>query len=96
MRILKISHVWMVLLALLLAMPAMANDMVDINTASAKQLQSVEGIGKKVSAAIIAYRDANGAFKSIDDLKAVKGIGKKRLAKIRPHVTVGSANPCSP
>jgi competence protein ComEA len=61
---------------------AYAGEKVNINTASAAQLQKVKGIGEKTAAAIVADRKEHGAFKSVSDLTSVKGIGKKKLAKI--------------
>ena len=63
-------------------------DMVNINTADAAALTKIKGIGSKKAEAIIAYRTANGNFKTIDDLKKVKGIGAKILEKIKPHITI--------
>ncbi|MDQ6969334.1 MAG: ComEA family DNA-binding protein [Mariprofundus sp.] len=65
-----------------------AAEEVNINTATAEQLQSVKGIGEKTAAAIIIYREAHGAFKSVDDLTRVKGIGDKKLDKIDDDLTV--------
>ena len=55
---------------------------VDINTANAKQLATLKGIGIKKAAAITAYRDKNGAFKSINDLASVRGISVKSVARL--------------
>jgi len=71
-----------VLACVMLAGSAYAGDKVNINTASAEQLQSLKGVGEKTAAAIVAYREAHGSFKSIEDLTGVKGIGEKKLAKI--------------
>ncbi len=59
---------------------------VNINTASAGQLTALPGIGPKLADAIIAYRQENGDFKSVDELTKVKGIGDKLLARLRPHL----------
>lgn len=59
----------------------------DINTATAKDLEKLPGIGKVSAERIIEYRTANGAFKSVEDLGKVKGIGKATLEKLRPLVT---------
>jgi len=65
-----------------------ANTKVNLNQAGAKELAKIKGLGSKKAEAIIAYRKANGNFKSIDDLTNVKGIGAKRLAKIKSNLTV--------
>lgn len=77
------------LLALALwARPAFA-DPIDVNAASADQLQTLPGIGPSKAAAIVEYRSANGKFGTLDDLLAVRGIGKATLANLRELVVVG-------
>ena len=49
---------------------------VNINTASAKELMTLNGVGAKVAERIVTYREANGPFKKVEDLKKVEGIGK--------------------
>ena len=71
--------------------PAEAAGPVDINTADAAALQGLPGIGETKAAAIIAHRDANGPFASVDDLQNVKGIGEKTLEKLKEHITVGAS-----
>jgi len=61
---------------------------VNINTADEAALTSVKGIGKSRAKAILAYREKNGAFKSVDDLTKVKGIKEKALAKFKDQITV--------
>ncbi|HFI0634439.1 TPA: helix-hairpin-helix domain-containing protein [Streptococcus suis] len=61
---------------------------VNLNTATEADLQTISGIGAKRAADIIAYREANGSFKSVDDLNNVSGIGDKTMESIRPYVTV--------
>ena len=63
--------------------------MVNINTATAVQLEQVKGIGAALAERIVKYRKAHGAFKSLDGLAHVKGIGEKTLAHLRPYLTVG-------
>ncbi len=65
--------------------------LVNINTASATELATAKGIGEAKAKAIIDYRDKNGPFKSVDDLRHVKGIGDQLLEKLRSQVTVGPA-----
>lgn len=61
---------------------------VNLNTAGVSELMTISGVGEKRADDIIAYRDSNGGFSSIDDLKNVSGIGAKTLENIRPHVTI--------
>ncbi|MAS24073.1 MAG: hypothetical protein CMI03_01050 [Oceanospirillaceae bacterium] len=56
---------------------------INLNTATAEQLAALNGIGKAKAEAIIQYRNENGNFKSLDDLKSVKGIGTAILDKNR-------------
>jgi competence protein ComEA len=64
---------------------------VNINTANAEELQLVPGIGPATAEKILQMRKSYGAFKSVDDLVAIRGIGKKRLDKMRKYLTVGKA-----
>jgi competence protein ComEA len=65
---------------------------VNINTATTDELVALKkGLGPAKAQAIVDYRKANGPFKSVDDLKHVKGIGNKRLEKLRPELTVGGS-----
>lgn len=59
---------------------------VDINQADAKQLATLNGIGPQKAAAIVAYRDTNGPFRSINDLAKVKGIGAATVDKNRDNL----------
>ena len=59
------------------------NTPIDINQANATQLATLKGIGPKKAEAIIAYRTAHGAFKTIDALASVKGIGEKAVARLQ-------------
>lgn len=61
---------------------------VNINTATQAQLETLPDIGPSKAQAIIEYRKANGSFKSVDDLKKVKGIGDKTLAKLKSQVSL--------
>ena len=61
---------------------------VNINTATLEELQTLKGIGKKKAEAILQYRKEHGAFHSKEDLLQVKGIGKKALEAIESQVSV--------
>jgi len=65
-----------------------ASDSANLNTATEAELQTISGIGQKRASDIIAYRESNGRFKSVDDLKKVSGIGDKTLEKLKEYVTV--------
>jgi competence protein ComEA len=63
---------------------------IDVNTASASELQKLPGIGPKLSQRIVDTREKN-LFKTVDDLRRVPGIGPKTLAKIRPYIVAGQS-----
>lgn len=65
-----------------------AVSIVDINEAGVDTLTTLPGIGGKTAESIIAYRNEHGPFKSVDDLKNVKGIGEKKLVKLKSMATV--------
>jgi comEA protein len=62
---------------------------INLNTANSEQLQEVPGIGPATADKILKMRKSYGPFKSVDDLRAIKGIGPKRLEKMRKYLTVG-------
>ena len=61
---------------------------ININTAKADQLMLLPGVGKKTADAIIEYRTKNGNFKAVDDITKVKGIGAKKLEKIKSYLVL--------
>jgi competence protein ComEA len=65
--------------------------LVNINTATAEQLNGLPGVGAKLAARIIDYRQKNGGFKKVEDLMQIQGIGEKNFLKLKPLITVGSA-----
>src|SRR6266852_4592690 len=72
---------------------------VNLNTATSQELQQVPGIGPATADKILQMRKSYGAFKSVDDLLAIRGIGAKRLEKMRKYLTVGkpaAAKPTTP
>lgn len=64
-------------------------DLVNINTASSFELEALPGIGPTTAQKIIAYRDANGPFVSIEDIINVSGIGPGTYERIKDLITVG-------
>src|SRR5882757_4409069 len=68
--------------------PVEPGGLVDLNAAAVEELDTLPGIGPVTAAAIIAWRDANGRFTSIDQLGDVDGIGPARLEKLRALVRV--------
>jgi competence protein ComEA len=65
-----------------------AGGLINVNTASATELEELSGIGEVLAAAIVDYRTENGAFASVDELEDVSGIGPSTLEEIRDQVTV--------
>jgi competence protein ComEA len=70
------------------AAPGSAGGLININTASATELETLSGIGEVLAATIIEYRTQNGPFASVEDLLDVSGIGPATLDEIRDQVTV--------
>lgn len=62
--------------------------LININTATQEELESLPSIGEVRAQAIITYREEHGGFRTIDELKEVSGIGDKIFADISPHITV--------
>ncbi len=65
-----------------------SESLVDINTAEAERLKTLNGIGDSKAKSIIEYREQNGGFKSIEEIKNVTGIGDKMFEKIKDNITV--------
>ena len=77
-------------MAVAAAKPAPAGK-VNINTASAEQLTTLPGIGPKLAARIVEYRQKSGAFKSVQELMNVRGVGEKNLKKIEQYLSAGDS-----
>ena len=69
--------------------PATAST-ININTATASELEALPGIGPALAARIVEYRDQNGPFRSIDELEAVSGISERMVNEMQDLITVGS------
>jgi competence protein ComEA len=63
---------------------------VDVNTATAQDLEALPGVGPVMAQRLVQYRQTHGPFKTLDDLLAVAGVGKQKLARLKPHLMVSS------
>jgi competence protein ComEA len=63
---------------------------IDLNTASAQELERLPRIGPRTAQRIVEHRTAHGPFRSLEDLKAVRGIGPKTLEGLRPFTTIAA------
>ena len=61
---------------------------ININTASLEELQKINGVGEVKAKSIINYREKNGGFKSIDEMKNIEGIGDKTFEKMKDQITI--------
>ena len=86
------NFVFLLVLALFIAFVPMLGaqeiDKININTATAEELQQIEGIGKSIADRIVKYREEHGPFKSTEDIKSVKGIGTKKFEAIKDRITI--------
>ena len=82
-----------ILTALAMISTTFAMAVVNINTASKTELQTLKGIGAKKADAIIEYRTQNKGFKTVEDLANVKGIGTKTVEKLKSEISVSDQNP---
>lgn len=74
------------------AKPAITG-VININTASAAELDALPGIGVKTAERIVAYRQKNGPFKKVEELMNVRGVGEKNFLKLKGQLTVTAAKP---
>jgi competence protein ComEA len=65
-------------------------DAIDLNDADVIDLRMLPGVGEKMAQRIIEHREKNGPFRSLDELRQVRGIGPAILERIRPHLRIGS------
>ncbi len=98
----KGMRIWMTTLAICTmlwiapAVHAAEGKPVNLNTATVSELTTIKGIGNVKAQAIIDYREKNGPFRTVDDLKNVSGIGEKMMTNLRPQVTVGDTAAVAP
>lgn len=72
---------------------APAGPVVNLNTATAEQLESLPGVGARMAQRILEYREKHGGFKKVEELMNVKGIGERSFLRLRPRLTVTPATP---
>jgi competence protein ComEA len=70
---------------------ASSTQVVNVNTASAADFEALPGIGPKLAARIIDYRQKNGPFKKLEELMNVQGLGEKNFLKLKPQLTLGAS-----
>ena len=75
------------------AATAATAEKVDVNRATAPELEALPGVGPSLAQRILDYRKEHGPFQRIEDLMNVQGIGEKNFLRIREHVTVGERKP---
>jgi competence protein ComEA len=75
------------------ATPRSAMAAVDLNRATARELDELPGVGPVLAGRIIAHRERHGGFRHPEELLAVRGIGPRLFARLRARVTVGPASP---
>lgn len=89
------KHIYAFFLSLALILSstlAMAEGMVNINTASAQEMaEQIDGVGLKKAEAIVQYREQHGNFKSVAELSSVSGIGLRIVEKNQDILTVGTS-----
>ena len=75
---------------------AASSQIVNVNTASAADFEALPGIGPKLAARIIDYRQKNGPFKKLEDLMNVQGLGEKNFLKLKPQLTLATKTAAQP
>ncbi|PLX89878.1 MAG: competence protein ComEA [Desulfuromonas sp.] len=73
---------------LLFCQPVLAQEKLNINTATVEQFSELNGIGEKTALKIIEYRKQHGAFSDVAELINIKGIGEKKLDRIKDQIVV--------
>ena len=75
------------------AAPRMQPDLIDLNAATAMELDTLPGVGPRTAERIIEYRREHGGFERIEDLMDVRGIGERTFLRLKPLVTVAASEP---
>ncbi len=77
-----------VLLVLVLVPVSYSEERIDLNNATDKELKKLPGVGNEIARRIIEYRELKGGFKSVEELKNIKGIGEKRFNSIKDLIVI--------
>ncbi|GII89948.1 hypothetical protein Ssi02_01790 [Sinosporangium siamense] len=70
------------------SIPSLDTPLIDLNGATAEQLEQLPGVGAVLAARIVEYRDAHGGFRSVDQIKEVTGIGPAKFSDLKDKVRV--------
>ena len=95
MRKLLQIMICVLLFGVLASGPAFAQELMNINTATAQELTDLPGIGPVIAGKIVEYREAK-PFDTIEEIQEVKGIGPAKFEAIKDRITVGVAAPAAP
>ena len=68
----------------------------DLNSATAAELEQLPGVGPATAQAIVQFRSKSGPFRRVEDLLVIRGISQRKLNQLRPYVTVGATKPPKP
>jgi len=82
----RILPILIVILTVVFSVVTVAEEKIDLNSATAEEIATLNNIGLKKAEKIVEYRQSNGQFESIDDLKNVKGIGSVTIEKNRDRM----------
>lgn len=73
-----------------------SGERVNLNTATAAELEALPGIGPRTAELIIEYREEEGPFTKVEDLMNIRGIGERTFLRLRPLIRVGDDEPAAP
>ena len=73
-----------------------SGERVNLNTATAAELETLPGIGPRTAELIIEYREEEGPFTRVEDLMNIRGIGERTFLRLRPLIRVGDDEPAGP